>query len=59
MLSEGVNKIIKKKIIGVSATKSWEKARIFRYELSKDFLIEGQKKPPWLRGLREIEGGKQ
>ena len=27
MLAEGVNKIFRKKIIGVSATKSWEKSR--------------------------------
>ena len=44
MLSQGVNKIFRKKnLIGVSATKSWEKSRIFRYGLPKDFLSKGQK----------------
>jgi len=45
-----------KKFIGVSATKSWEKLRNFRYGLPKDFLSKGQKSvdstpPPVLIGL--------
>ena len=44
MLSEGLNKIIsRKKIIWVSATKSWEELRNFRYGLSEDILSKGQK----------------
>ena len=52
--------MLRKKIIWVSATKSWEKSRIFRYGLPKDFLVKGKKPqegggaysapPPWLRG---------
>ena len=40
---EGVNKIFRKNVIGVSATKIWEKSRIFRYGLPEDFLSKGQK----------------
>ena len=35
--------MLRKKIKGVSATKSWEKSRIFRYGLPEDFLSKGQK----------------
>ena len=61
MLSEGVKKkCSKKNFIGVSATKSWEKSRNFRYGLEGDFLSKGQKTvggvdspplPPVLIGL--------
>ena len=44
VLSEGGNKIFRKKnFIGVSATKSWEKSRNFRYGSYEDFLSKGQK----------------
>ena len=44
VLSGGVNKIFgEKKFIGVPATQSWEKSRIFRYKLLKDLLSKGQK----------------
>ena len=44
MLLEGGNKNFREKnFIGVSATKSSEKSRIFRYGLPEDFLSKGQK----------------
>ena len=41
-----------KKIIGESATKSWEKSRNFRYGFQEDYLSKGQK--PVLIGLRSV-----
>ena len=47
--------MFRKKIKGVSATKSWEKSRIFRYGLTADFLSKGRKttgggRTVWIRG---------
>ena len=53
VLSEEVNKTLKQKIIGVSATKSWEKPRIFRYGLAEDFLSKWRK-TKWIRELTNL-----
>ena len=52
-------KFSRKKIIGVSATKSWEKSRNFRYGWPREFFNKGQKTQgggrtapsPFLHGL--------
>ena len=48
-------KFVKQNSIGTSAIKSWEKSRIFRYGLPKDFFSKWQKTQGGLEG--KIGGG--
>ena len=47
--------MLQKKFIGVSATKSWENSRIFRYGLPEDFLSNGQKTKGGGHGIEGLQ----
>ena len=42
-VSQKCYEILQKNFMGVSATKSWENSRNFRYGSNEDFLSKGQK----------------